>query len=905
MARGDRGKEVSQEARYLIGIDLGTTNSAVAYVDMDTSKNPSLRVQSLRIPQSSARGLSESLPLLPSFYYFDTDDQPLVGELARTLGEKMPGRFVASAKSWLSHPAALRREKILPIEADDPSLRVSPVEVTAAYLRHLRAGWDLSMARGDISREFVLQEVIITIPASFDEAARTLTIEAARGAGYENFTLVEEPLAAFYCWLQGQKAPALPAKKTILVCDVGGGTTDFSLIATEERDGVLAFERTAVGSHLLLGGDNMDACLAELIEQRASEAGMGDFPSEQRRYLLAEARRAKEYLLASGEGSVYRVMIQGIGSRLVGGSWSLTLSYQDVFSALMQGFFQLCPWEEAKVIQRSLGLRTMGLPYAAEPSILKNLADFLARHQGGTMPRIDYVLFNGGVMTPAPFQKAVVEALFLWSGHRPDVLENKNLDTAVAQGAACYGKVRRGVGVRVHSGMPRTYYLAVDTEEGKRQVMACVPKGADETFAYEASQALYLMSGAPIAFTLFSSEVRRGDVVGKVYDLDNETMTALPPLQTVIRKGKSQHAEKIPVRLCVAVTSYGCLEMVLKAVDTSHIWKLQMHLGAERKEALPSSSSKISFDEAIVSKASSLIAGCFSSSQQIVPGTLVRALEEVLGSKKETWSTALLRSLWPALVAAKHEGRRLSLEHAARWWHLAGYLLRPGFGHPLDSHHVKELWQKLLADDRKDRGDAALQRVIAYRRIAGGLNKGQQQQLAFKLIPLFFDKKIASWKIAIAKLSQTEREGLRALASFERLEMSFKIAFGERLVAAITAAPCDDTLSWALGRVASRRLLYGTLTQVIPPSTVVTWIEKMMATIATPAPALVAAVTQMVTTTGHREVDVSKSDLATIASWLGIAKDTLLQICHNREQPQDDSLLFGEHLPTGLVLQAC
>lgn len=904
MAEGGRSRGASEQGRYLIGIDLGTTNSAVAYVDMDVSKNPSLRVQSLRIPQSSARGLAESLPLLPSFYYCDADGRSLVGELAKTLGEKIPGRLVASAKSWLAHPAALRREKILPVEADAPALRVSPVEVTAAYLRHLREGWDLSMARGDISREFTSQEVVITIPASFDEAARMLTVEAAREAGYENFTLIEEPLAAFYSWLQGHKAPVLPAGKVVLVCDVGGGTTDFSLIATEEKEGVLAFERTAVGSHLLLGGDNMDACLVELIERRAEESGRGEVPRGLRCGLVAEARRAKEFLLSQGAG-VYQVTLQGTGSQVVGGSWSLELSYHDVFSALMEGFFAVVPWEEAKILKRSLGLRTMGLPYAAEPSILKNLADFLARQNGGMMPCIDYVLFNGGVMTPAPFQQAVVEALSLWGGRRPEVLESKNLDTAVAQGAACYGKVRRGVGLRVHSGMPRTYYLAIDTEEGKRRVMTCVPKGADETFSYEAEHPLCLMSGAPVAFTLFSSQVRRGDVVGEILDLDMETMTPLFPLQTVIRKGKSQHAEKVPVRLCAMVTSYGCLELVLKAIKTPHVWKLQMDLATEKKEEHLSCAAKVSFDETMLSAASLLITECFSGAPTAPPGALVRAMEEALQADKEQWSTALLRGLWPALACAKRAGKRLTAEHAARWWHLAGYLLRPGFGHPLDTHHVKELWQQLLADDKKDKGDTALQRVIAYRRIAGGLSKGQQQQLAGELIAALFDKKMSSWKVSFAKLSQGEREALRALASFERLEMSMKVALGDRLVDAITRGPCDDTIFWALGRLASRRLLYGTLAQALPSATVTLWIERIVEAIEEPTPPLAAAVAQMAKVTGHREVDLPKNTRKSVNMWLGAWQEIKSGGDEDMVQPHDASLLFGEHLPSGLVLQVC
>ena len=380
--------------RYIIGIDLGTTNCALAFID---TEQPSLPLHLFAIPQLTAAGKVDALLTLPSFCYLSALDEwppgalklpwkeekeTFIGQFAKLQGARVPTRLVQSAKSWLCNVAANRRDKILPVEAADVSQRLSPVEASTKYLEHVRDAWNASMAKGDPDLELEEQEVILTVPASFDEVARTLTVEAARKAGFLHVTLVEEPQAAFYSWISQYEQSWETQFKlgdTILVCDVGGGTTDFSLIEIRQDGEKLAFQRMAVGDHLLLGGDNIDAALAHYVEQKLQEAGHPTLESSQWLQLQAEARAAKEALLdpKGKKGESYSIVLQGTGSSVIKGSVSISIQREEVEQLLLNGFFALYPLQEAIQLRRSRGFRTMGLPYEDEPSITKHLAHFL------------------------------------------------------------------------------------------------------------------------------------------------------------------------------------------------------------------------------------------------------------------------------------------------------------------------------------------------------------------------------------------------------------------------------------------------------------------------------------------------------------------------------------------------
>ncbi len=415
--------------RYIIGIDLGTTNSCVAYID---TKDAKAAVQSFKIPQLFAEGHIETLATLPSFCYLaaphewpkgslslpwdslnksqgQSPAEFFVGTFARSQGAKVPTRLVQSAKSWLCHPAANRRDKILPIEAADEEARISPLEATARYLRHIRDAWNDGMAKGDAEGDFDSQEIVLTVPASFDEVARTLTVEAARKAGFVQMTLLEEPQSAFYSWIAQHEErwqQLVKAGAVILVCDVGGGTTDFSLIDVVPKGDTLSFQRMAVGDHLLLGGDNMDAAIAHHIEEKLIQKGY-ELNAIRRLQLVHEARQAKEVLLQIAKGKevppdFYRVVLQGTGSHVVQGTLGVDIFRSELQELLLKGFFGQYAWSDALKVRKTTGLRTMGLPYEAEPSIIKHIAHFLAESgTPGDGPKVpDFILFNGGAMKP-------------------------------------------------------------------------------------------------------------------------------------------------------------------------------------------------------------------------------------------------------------------------------------------------------------------------------------------------------------------------------------------------------------------------------------------------------------------------------------------------------------------------
>ena len=376
-----------------------------------------------------------------------------VGEFAKKQGARVPTRLVQSAKSWLCNVAADRRDKILPIDAADIMRRLSPVDASASYLIHLKEAWNQTIAKADAESEFEEQDIVLTVPASFDEVARTLTVEAGRLAGLRHFTLLEEPQSAFYSWIsQHEKTleAVLKANDSILVCDVGGGTTDFSLIEVKTQDSLLAFNRMAVGNHLMLGGDNMDIAVAHYLEQRLRDKGYPPLEGSQWLQLQAEARSAKEYLLAqnSTQADSYSIVIQGTGSSVVANSLSTTLFREELEGLLLKGFFDQYSLEEALRLKKRAGVKTMGLPYEEEPSITKHLAHFL--QSAGTFREdkgVDYLLFNGGAMKAELFQRAIYESLSRWFPKKAiQILPSVSLELAVARGAAYYGKVRRGLG---------------------------------------------------------------------------------------------------------------------------------------------------------------------------------------------------------------------------------------------------------------------------------------------------------------------------------------------------------------------------------------------------------------------------------------------------------------------------
>ena len=593
-------------ARYVVGIDLGTTNCALAYAEPD---DPATPVRHLPIPQVVAAGEVGDRPVLPSFLYLPADnEQPagaldlpwkkkavdrVVGTYARDQGARVPSRLVASAKSWLSHAGVDRKAPILPWGSADEIPKVSPLEASSAYLAHLRDAWN---ARPGVAAEDRLgkQDVVLTVPASFDASARELTVEAARLAGLVNVTLLEEPQAAFYAWLaargDGWRGQA-KVGDIILVVDVGGGTTDFTLVAVGEASGDLELSRLAVGEHILLGGDNMDLALAYAVGATLP-GGMESLDAAQRVGLSYACRAAKEGLFDDTSKASATVALLGRGSKVVGGAVKAELTREALDGVLLGGFFPRCDATDAPARGRRVGLAEIGLPYAADAAITRHLARFLSLqagslHAAGGPIRPSAVLFNGGVFRAGPLRDRVVEVLSDWAGKPVPMLETAGLDLAVAHGAAYYGLVRKGRGVRIRGGVARSYYVGIETSAPAVpgvappiKALCVVPMGMEEgTEADVPGPEFGLVIGEPAEFRFFGSTTRRDDRPGAILDRwSPEELQELTPLETSLGTDDRPEGETVPVRLHAHVTEVGTLDLWCRATRGEGRWKLEYNV---------------------------------------------------------------------------------------------------------------------------------------------------------------------------------------------------------------------------------------------------------------------------------------------------------------------------------------
>jgi Hsp70 protein len=621
--------------QYIVGIDLGTTNSALAYLD-NTASDGNARSQVRPVPQLVNPGEMEERSLLPSFLFipgemdfpkgslalpWDKNPQHVVGELARKRGGENPARLVASAKSWLSYAAVNRTAPILPwgatgatgaTGAAEEIQKLSPVDASARYLEYLRNVWDSQMAKKAPELNLSEQEIFLTVPASFDEEARELTLRAAEQAGLSRVTLLEEPQAAFYAWLEAQGdawRKRIKVGDLILVCDVGGGTTDFSLIAVSEEKGELALRRVAVGDHILLGGDNMDLALARLLQQRLENEGHR-IDIWQLQSLWHQARTAKEKIFSEPRSKKQPITLLGKGTKLVGGTIKTELLREDVEQTLVEGFFPLVPNSEMPVRQRRIGFQELGLPYAADPAVTKHMARFLAQQTSNSPDAASirrgqsgfacptHILFNGGVMKAGVLRERVVEVLNSWlsaEGFEPlsgkEVLDAPDLDHAVACGAAYYGRARSGRGVRIRSGAPRTYYIGIESAmpavpglPAPLKALCVVPFGMEEgTEAKIPDREFGLIIGEPAEFRFLSSTVRKQDQIGSlVEDWGTDDIQELSPLEVTL-KVDGQEDTVLPVRLESRVTEIGTLELWCVSRDGKQRWKLELNI-RERDE---------------------------------------------------------------------------------------------------------------------------------------------------------------------------------------------------------------------------------------------------------------------------------------------------------------------------------
>ena len=909
--------------RFIVGIDLGTTNSALAHIDAEA---PSPKIVDDPAVQLVGPGEAAARPTLPSFLYlagahelpagaghlpWSTSDEAapvIVGEYARTQGMQVPRRLVGSAKSWLCHPNVDRLAAILPWGEPDPELtKVSPVDASARYLGHLAAQWRHThgSALGD-------EDVVLCVPASFDEAARELTLRAAAEVGLRP-TLLEEPQAAFYAWLaehQETWRQVLSPGDQVLVFDVGGGTTDFSLISVG-ADG--AFERTAVGDHLLLGGDNMDLALARRVEQRlgAGTTRGGKLDAHQFQALVQSCRLAKERLLTDADRQSWTVTVAGRGSKLVGGTLRDEVGRAEVEELVLDGFLPRVP-ADVRFEKRGAAIRELSLPYAADPAITRHLAHFLRVH--GARPT--HVLWNGGVLHSLAIQARVLEVLGSWLGAPPKVLQSVSPDLAVARGAAYFGLARRGRGLRIGGGAARAYYLGVDTAEvrpGQITVLTLTPRGLLEgTEITLTEHALELLTNRPVRFRLFSSSDRVGDQAGQLLVLPDDALVELPPIYTVLRFSRSSQDTALSVLLRARLTELGTLDLECVARSTGNAddrWHLGFDLRAAEAPKAEAQPVGDSVDQDALARGIAIVRSLYGPSEGHAvidsPASVMKQLSQALGSK-EGWSTTVLRALWEPLKDLRG-GRGKSPQHEARWLNLVGYTLRPGFGYPLDDWRVKETWRLFnpgLVHDKDE--PCRLEWWILWRRVSGGLTRTQQDEIYKRLAPHFLPT-FAKKSDRRDPSPQEAAEMWRTLASMERLPAKQKAELGDVLLAQLEKKKAPEHAMWALGRLGARVPLYGQVSDVVATRRVEKWLERLFALEWKEPTALAAA--ELGRASGDRARELDEGLRRRLAERLKAASSDGARLARLVLEPvareaREERLAFGDALPSGLRLVA-
>ncbi|HXQ20661.1 MAG TPA: Hsp70 family protein [Candidatus Acidoferrales bacterium] len=923
--------------RYTIGIDLGTTNCAVAFVDTTRGKT----VETFAIPQLVGEASVAPQVTLPSFLYlagehdvapgalalpWDPKRDFAVGTFARLQGTRVPGRLVSSAKSWLCHGGVDRTAAILPWGAPAEVRKLSPVDASARYLAHIREAWNDAHPEAPLEA----QDVVLTVPASFDEVARELTVAAAAAAGIARVWLLEEPQAAFYAWLSARERDwreRLDGLNLLAVIDIGGGTTDFSLIAARRRESGLALERLAVGDHLLLGGDNIDIALARLLEPQLG----GQLDSQRWHALTNLCRTAKETLLGDDPPDAMPIHLVGRGRSVVGGVLTATLLRGDVERAVIDGFFPLADVDAVPRRTARAGLQEWGLPFASEPEVSRHLAAFLRRHrddQRGAEEnpdgRPDAILFNGGALKPALIRNRLRDQLARWygaeDGWQPAVLESVDLDLAVARGAAYYGLVRRGLGVRIGGGAARSYYLGISAAPGvatAEQVTALclVRRGMEEGEEIEITDpALDVLTNRGVSFPLYASSTRTGEHAGQLVTAERDSLTELPPIRTVLRFGKKLEARKIPVHVLARLTEVGTLEVWCRSLSTEHRWRLQFQL-REQIPATDETEPAAQEAESVVGAAPlqaavEALRAVFPAAESAASGDpvgLVRVLEERLGTGKDAWPLTAIRKLWDALWEG-HQGRTRSPQHETRWLNLSGFLLRPGFGAELDDWRTQQLWKMKSAGLRFARAaQCRAEWWNMWKRIAGGLTRQQQLQLHTECAPWLLPR--LKTKAKGPKPGPQEiREYWQLMASCERLSAEAKAELGNALLPLITKGKAGDVELWALGRLGARAPFHGPLNCVVARSVVAQWVEALLATEWQKPEATMFALVQLARRVGDRERDLDEALRQRVAQRIeglrGGRRAAQLVTEIVPLEGQERARILDESLPAGLQIRA-
>jgi molecular chaperone DnaK (HSP70) len=927
-------------SRYLVGIDLGTTHTVVAYADSEAPQAP---LQVFPVDQLVAPGEVAPRPLLPSMRYHpapgelahtdlvlpwrsdaaeDVAGETIVGALAQELGSKVPGRLVVSAKSWLSHAGVDRSAPILPWGAVPDVQRVSPLDASAGYLRHVRRAWNYHFPEDPLQ----IQDIVLTVPASFDEVARRLTLEAARLAGLPRVRLVEEPQAACYDWLARHAddlADALAGVHSLLVCDVGGGTTDLTLIRIERREGPPRLVRTGVGDHLMLGGDNMDLALAHIAERRLLSGGRRLSAAELSQ-LVQQCRKAKERLLAGDAPDTATLTLLGTGACLIEGARSTELTRDEVRELIVDGFFpRTAPDERPR--RRRAGILEFGLPYAADPAVTRHLAAFLSDHSESlragvdalkslqtAFPVPDAVLLNGGVFRSEALTGRLLEVLGAWRGEAPRRLHNDHPDLSVARGAVAYALARGGRGVRIGGGSARSLFLLVENEGKQAQSAVCLlPRGSVEGRELRLTDRLFsLRLGQPVSFGLVTATGERSYSSGELVEVDRDHFRALPPLARVLDAPTESEAagREVPVQVAAMLTDVGTLEIdCVSACETAAVperrWRMEFQLRGQRTQPAATASAKLpaGFPQA-AERIDRVYGARVTGVGPKESKALQRDLEKLLG-RRGTWDTHLLRELFGILWDGAKRRRRTA-DHERLWLNLAGFCMRPGYGFPLDDWRLHQLWS-IYAQGVQYKEVARNQAEwwTLWRRVAGGLDQVQQLHI---LKGIEGRLHAAGGRAEKGAKTTAIDDMIRLVAGLERLPAERKARFGD-LMLRLGRKPTDlPQRWWALGRLGARVPFYGSVHDVVPRHLAEAWLERLLGVDWRGLEPAAFATTQLARMSGDRERDLDAALRERVVERLRKEKApekwiAMVQTVTELDS-REESLVFGESLPPGLRL---
>ena len=950
-------------SRYIIGIDLGTTNIAVSYIDTEKSK----KIKSFPITQLINDNEVVENKLFPATYYVadanrvdkkslrlpweneninfnanENKDIETVGLYALKQGAKEPVRFVNSAKSWLCHAGVDRTKNILPWISKDQNWAISPLDATTKYLQHLQKAWDHNLGKnkdlhGDLTL-FEKQQIIITVPASFDEGARELTIEAAKLANLHNITLLEEPLAAFYNWLadnEQQYQNILQKNSKILITDIGGGTTDFSLLEVDSK-GVL--NRTASGDHLLLGGDNIDMAIAQIIEQKmGNKLSSTDWTS-----LCLRCREAKENLLKDESLQDTDIVLFGRGSSLIGGMQKTSFSKAQLDDLLDNGFFIKLPIDVA-IPKHKSALRTMNLPYEKDPAITKHMINFLRNafkitsdSENTSFNKLeskhkivvpDYILFNGGTMIPKHLQNNISSMINNWHTNNDDknseikVLNCQDLNLAVANGAAFYGLSRRGEAVQIKSGITKAFYLnlASNNNNNIQKCLCVAPRGAEENQYFTIKdQTFNVIANSKVQFPLLSSSNRLHDKVGDIIDFNPEEMSKVASLNAVLMFGKQNNNQTIKTKLESTISSSGVLAITLLSQESEHKWPLHFDVRLLAKEsnqsAVKFNNSDYIVDQNLVSEAQDTINNFFLSNNSSKTTTLNKKLEEIFSLKRKEWPIPLLRNLADILLEIDFENLEAKLEKT--YLNLTGFCLRPGFGDVEDELRMQKAWKIFYFSLKSiDNPEALAEWWIFWRRITAGLRGGHQRTLYQTLIKELIPKGVYNNKFKNKLHAKTEM--WRTLGSLELLTPEQKMGIAKVLLKRLNKI--EDFELWVLGRLGNRSLFHAPVNNLMNIHNVEKIVTKMLEIKinqfskknSIKIDMLLFSLSLLAQKTNNRDIDLKNETVNKVENFIKInchSKNdyqryfTLVENNMKNKNIQQQNKTFGENLPIGLSL---